>query len=206
MKDLKNSGVLINKIEEGEAIDKEGIIGLSNLIKRIVDSAPVSIITVNKAGEITFVNEYFKNLSASKFPLYKSIFKIPFFVDEKLVPLYKKLLRDGTTFRKENCHTKNLKGEEKYINIVAVPLRDEKGDIEGCLSMATDVTEAVIAKLKLDNLNANLQKMVLRKTQQLYESNEKLKKSLKLKSQFIADASHELRTPLSIAKLNLGIF
>lgn len=177
--------------------------GAAYLNKRIIDSAPMSIITIDKNGVITFVNKYYKDISKSKFPLNKSIFKIPFFIREKLCPYYKKLLAEGAPFEKNNCCSDN---RSKYLNIVAVPLFDENGNIEGALSMATDVTEAATAKLELGRINNSLKEKVSKKNQELQKTNEKLNKSLKLKSQFISDASHELRTPLSIAKLNLEFF
>jgi len=188
------------------SINKKGITKPGDFSLRIIDSAPMSILTIDKNGDITFVNNYFKNLSASKVPLHRNIFKLPFFMQENLSSDYKELLEKGTPVKKENCRTVNSEGQEKYINISAVPLLDKEGNIDGALSIAVDVTDTVVAKLKLDEVNDTLKDKVLRKTQQLLKTNERLEKSLELKSQFISDASHELRTPLAIAKLNLEFF
>lgn len=185
---------------------EDDILRLSDFNKRIIDSAPLSIITIDKNGIITFTNKYFKNFSSEVLPLYRSIFEISFFEKEGLIEAYQKLLKDGTPVKKDNCHTKNFSGKDKYINIVAVPLRDKNGNIDGALSMATDATEAVVARAELRELNDQLQERVDEKTKQLEKINQRLEKSLKVKSQFISDASHELRTPLAIAKLNLELF
>ncbi|OGZ79437.1 MAG: hypothetical protein A2528_03235 [Candidatus Staskawiczbacteria bacterium RIFOXYD2_FULL_37_9] len=174
--------------------------------KKIIDSAPISIITIDKNGVITFVNKYFENFADLKQVIGKNVFHLPFFIREGLCPLYRKLLSDGTLFEKSNCKTKSPSGELRYLSIVAVPLRDKNGNIDGALSMATDVTETVIVKMELARINNSLKERVTQKTQQLMQANEKLKRSLELKSHFISDASHELRTPLSIAKLNLEFF
>jgi len=193
MKNLKRSRV--KTIQE--------IAKLNDLNKRILDSAPISIIIIDKKGVITFVNKYFRQISVEKSPLNKSIFKMPFFIREKLLPSYKKLLSEGTPFKKANCVS--IDGSE-YINIIAIPTKDENGRINGAISMAVDVSETVRAKLKLDELNSQLENKIAEKTRLLSEANAKLEKSLKLRSQFISDAGHELRTPLSIAKLNLEFF
>lgn len=190
------------KVMKFKKIEKE----YSELNERIINNAPLSIVTINTDGRITFVNKYFENFASAKQGVGKNIFHMPFFVREKLVEEYKKLFETGRPFTKSKCFTKNLAGESKYLNISAVPLKDKNGKIEGALSMATDVTETIMAKNELSRLNGELEKEVARKTEQLVDINKKLEKSLELKSQFISDASHELRTPLAIAKLNLELF
>jgi len=160
----------------------------------------MSVMIVNKKGDIVFVNQHFKNISSEKYPLFKNIFKTKFFISQDLNYGYKKVLEKGTIFKKEHCVSANKKN---YINIVAVPLRNEKGKIDGALSMAMDVTEAVTAKLELEKLNSQLEEKVNQKTKQLTVANEKLKKNMEIRAKFISDASHEIRTPLAIAKLNL---
>lgn len=176
---------------------------LASVNQKLIDSAPVSVIVVDKNGQIVFVNDYFKKVSKSKNPLGKNIFKNKFFIRERLCPKFRNLLQDGKGFKKERCVSDDKK---KYLKIVAIPLKNEDGTIEGGVSMAVDVTEIVLAKEELKVMNSRLKKTVLQKTSQLRKSSAKLKRMLKLKSQFISDASHELRTPLTIAKLNLEFF
>lgn len=173
--------------------------------RRIIKSAPISIMILDKKGNIVFVNEHFKELSKTKIPTKSNIFNIPFFVKEKLSGSYRDLLSKGTPIKKEACFTTNSKGKAKYINIVAVPLKDRGGEIEGALSMAVDVTETVSAKIELQDLNLELESRVAERTKKLFEVNRQLNESLELKQQFIADASHELKTPLSIMKLNIDM-
>ena len=186
-------------------ITKKKLADLHDFSVRIVDSAPLSIILINKQGVIVFTNKFYSIFSGSKKPLHRNISDIPFFVKEKLVEKYRKLLKDGVSFKKADCETVNSKKETKYISIIAVPLKDKKGNPEFALSMASDVTNVVLAKKELQNFNAILKEKVKEKTLRLQESNKKLKKSVYLRSQFIAEASHELRTPLAIAKLNLEL-
>ena len=205
-KNRKKINAFIGSFKKGANISEEDAIRLSDFNKKILESAPISIITIDKNGVITYANKYFSNFSSAKIPLYRSIFKIPFFSREGLAPDYKKLLTDGTPLKKENCFTKNSQGQEKYINILAVPMFDEKGNIDGAISMASDVTEAVLVRKELKELNDGLGKRIFEKTKQLEKNNEQLRHILELKSQFVSDVSHELRTPLAIAKLNLELF
>ena len=181
----------------------EGISELNDFNRNMIDSAPMSIMVVNKNGNIVFVNQFFKEVSAEKRPFLKNLFNMKFFNDLGLCDDYKELLKTGKILKKENCPSLNGK---KYFNIVAIPLKNKDGEIDGALSMALDVTETALAKLKLNKLNSELEEKVLQKTQLLYEANKKLEKVLEVRSKFISDASHELRTPLTIAKLNLEFY
>ena len=117
----------------------------SDTLNRIImDNAPVSIITIDTDGNITSVNKYFENFSKTKKYASCNIFKDEFFIRGKLVDDYRKLLTNGTPVRRENCYEKNGQGEDKYLKIIAVPLRDSKGKINGALSMAIDNTEATM--------------------------------------------------------------
>lgn len=178
---------------------------IKELAERILDNAPVSIITIDKEGYITSVNKYFETFSKNPDFRNQNIFANEFFIRENLVEEYQKLLTDGTVVRKDSCYEKNYKGEDKYLKILAVPLRDKEGNIEGALSMAIDNTELVRAKNELQELNQNLEKEVRRRTANLDEANKKLDEALKLKSIFVADVSHELRTSLTIMQSNLEL-
>ncbi len=177
----------------------------NELCKRILDTAPMSIITIDKQGNITSANKYYENFSKIRDYHSDNIFTNKFFIREDLVKDYKKLLADGTTVQRENCYEKNYQGEDKYLKIVAVPLKDENGQIEGALSMALDNTESSLLKSKLQTLNRDLEAKVDQRTFKLNELNKELDKVLKLQSTFIADVSHELRTSLTIIQGNLEL-
>ncbi len=175
---------------------------LAEINKRIMDNAPVSIITIDKEGFMTSANKFYQTLSKRKEMHHHNIFESKFFIRENLVDDYKKLLSDGTGVTRENCYEKNNKGEDKYFKIIAVPLMDKKGRIDGALSMAIDNTEAVLFKNKLQELNDELEKKVMERTAQLHETNKELAKVIDLKSMFVADVSHEMRTSLAIIQGN----
>ncbi len=177
---------------------------MSQLHHKILDNAPISMITIDKDGFMTSANKYFHSLSSTKDFRKKNIFSSEFFIRENLVEDYKKLLTDGKEIIKDKCFEKNALGE-KYLKIIAVPLRDEKGEIEGALSMAVDNTELIVSKNKLQKLNDNLEKKVEQRTLELDRTNAELNKVLNLKSTFMADVSHELRTAMAIIQCNLEL-
>lgn len=202
---LNEKAVLYIKNLENLKKFEEDIKELSEFNQMILDNVPVSIIVINKQGVLTFVNKHFRYFSSSNSPLNRNVFRLPFFINEGLCGPLKKLLTDGTPFSKDNCRTVNSQGELKYLNIIHTPLKNDKGEITGALSMAIDNTEAFLYKKNLEDLNKSLERIVGERTRLLDDSNKQLKRALDLKLKFISDASHELRTPLTIIKGNLDV-
>jgi PAS domain S-box-containing protein len=178
---------------------------LSEFNQSILDNIPVSIITINKKGEVTSTNKFFFELTGSKEFTGGNIYNNDFFRRENLIKRYRKLFQTGKIFYKPNCKTSDNKGNVKYLNIIAAPLRNKIGKITGAVSMAIDNTETVLNKKEIENLNKGLEKKIEERTRQLDRTNKKLHKTLDLKSKFIADTSHELRTPLTIIQGNLDL-
>ncbi len=186
-------------------INQQDLKALADFNQQILDTAPCSIITIDKNGILTSVNKHFYNFSGSSSPLGRDVFKLPFFINEGLCEPLKKLLADGTPFNKINCRTVNSKGEIKYLNLIHVPLRGAGGEITGCLSMALDNSEVFETNKKLEAINSELENKVLARTEELNKINEDLNYALKLKAKFIADYSHELRTPLAVIMGNADL-
>lgn len=204
MSDLKVKTNTAN-IKNALTRSREELRDLHEFNQRIIDNVPVSILTLDKKGNITSVNRYFKFIAGPQGEVGRNIFNMPFFQREKLIEGYKNLLMNGIHFKKDNCNARNMQGEDKFINIIAVPLRDEHGNIDGAISMAMDNTEAVTARSELETLNVELEKRITQRTVQLDRVNKDLQKALDLKQQFIADASHELRTPLTVIQGNIDL-
>ena len=166
--------------------------------KIVSDNIPISIITIDKEGYITSVNKYFRTFSSIKDYHNHNIFTDPFFIKENLVDEYKKLLKFGTPFRRDNCHEVNSDGEDKYFRIKAAPILGENGEIEGAVSLASDNTEAIVLKNQLIEANSNLEQKVKNRT-------EELNRAIELKSIFMADVSHEFRTSLTIMQCSVEL-
>jgi len=190
-------------------IAEEEIRKLHEFNKRVLDNAPVSIIVLNKKGIIITVNDLAKKLMGKtksqainrKLADTKNIQS-----NKELFKKYSLLLRKGKPFYYNNLpYLPRGNNKQKYLNIIAVPLFGKNKKIEGAISMALDNTEAIWAKQKIEDLNRNLEKKVIQRTQQLDRINKQLSKVLELKSKFISDASHELRTPLTVIQGNLDL-
>jgi PAS domain S-box-containing protein len=182
---------------------------LSEFNQRILDNAPVSILVLDKNGKIILANNLAKRLMERKEEnlVEKSIFEDRGVKKNKdFFNKYKDLLDKGEKFYFENlAYTAKENNQKKYLNIIAVPLYDNKKKLEGAISMGLDNTEAKQTKLKLEELNYNLEKKVLDRTKELNLANKKLSEAIDLKSKFISDASHELRTPLTVIQGNLDL-
>ena len=160
---------------------------------------------IGKDGKIKGFNKYFWNFTGSDRPLGRSIYKIDFFKREKLTRNYRELFRKGKAFSRFNCKTKNREGEIKFLNIVAVPLKNRRNRIEGAVSTAVDNTEAIEARNNLRRITKELDEKIRRKTGILKRINRRLTNILNLKAKFVADASHELRTPLTVIRGNVDL-
>jgi PAS domain S-box-containing protein len=68
---------------------------------------------------------------------------------------------------------------EAYVNLVHQPLRDATGAVSGIVTVATDVTDQVLARRAIERARASAEEANL------------------AKSQFLRTVSHELRTPLN---------
>ncbi len=192
-----------NKLAEEENIR------LTEFNKKILNLSPASIIVLDKQGKIVMANGMAKELMefSKKSLLGKKLINTREIKSNKeLLTKYKKLLKQGESFCYDNLsYISKSDKQRKQLNIVAVPLYDKNKKINGAISMATDNTEKMLAREKLEKLNKNLEKTVAERTKELDKANKELNQVLELKSKFISDASHELRTPLTVIQGNLDL-
>ncbi|MCU0679252.1 MAG: ATP-binding protein [Planctomycetes bacterium] len=201
------SGVLANIIERKQA--EEEVRRLNELNQKILDNTPVSIAMLDREGRVVALNRMETQLMhqsdeqiiGTKLTDTKEIKE-----NREISALYNSLLAAGQPFYYDNLsYTQSQTGLKKSLNIIAVPLLEKTGQVEGAISMALDNTEAVEAKRKLKDLNTSLERKVEARTRELSKINQRLNTILELKSKFVADASHELRTPLTVIQGNLDL-
>lgn len=182
---------------------------LSEFNEKILNSAPISIVALDKGGKVISANKLAKELmdKPKNQIIGRRLIDTPEIKkNHSLRELYLKLLEESESFSYENLqYAATPKGEKKYLNIIAVPLFDENKKVSGAISMAINNTEAIVAKINLEDMNRNLEIIVLERTKELAIINNKLQEMIELKSKFIADASHELRTPLTVIQGNLDL-
>jgi PAS domain S-box-containing protein len=200
--------VVIQDITEKKLNELE-IARLNEFNQRIFDASPVSIIVMNQDGRIVAANWLARSLMekptdeliGSKLLETPEIKGTP-----ELYEQYQKLLSRGRPLYFHNLqYIEEKTGQERFMNLIAVPLTGPDQQVEGAISMALDNTRSVLANRKMDKLNEELEGKVAKRTWQLDKANRRLRKVLELKSKFLTDASHELRTPLTVIQGNLDL-
>lgn len=181
---------------------------VSELNQKILENVPASIITLNKKGDITSVNNHWAKLTglSPQKTIGENFFKYKDAEKNGISKGLKNVIATGKTrhFYK-NLYQSNTGNKKYYLHIKASPLCDDTGKIAGLISIADDITALVNIQKKLKKANQELEKKVGQRTEKLNTANKKLKKAIMLKNHFLADASHELRTPLTIMKGNLDL-
>ncbi len=86
--------------------------------------------------------------------------------------------------------------ETVYINLLYTAFRERNGSISGIMAVASDVTEQVIARQKIEEVVAERTKELARTNAALLHSNEELQRSNTNLEEFAYAASHDLKEPM----------
>ncbi len=116
----------------------------------------------------------------------------------------KKMLEKKSSLKGLEVTVVDAKHRELEVKLNAARLNDRENNFLGMiyvlhsLEKEIDLKNALEKKTKeLEELNSNLEKKVLERTEELAKSNKELERMNQLKGRFIANTSHELRTPLN---------
>lgn len=91
-------------------------------------------------------------------------------------------------------------GSVLYLDLLTVPLMDERGKITGLIQIITDTTHRSVSERLLTQRRNELQLLkdrIQRQNVELARINAGLLRVTKLKDEFLASMSHEVRTPLT---------
>ena len=105
-------------------------------------------------------------------------------------------LAEGRVWQGELSHVQP-DGTQRWAETTVVPFLDEHGHHTHSVAVATDVTEARLARQQILELNHDLELRVQRRTNELEEAKQVAEAANHAKSIFLANMSHEIRTPLN---------
>ncbi|GAA5216025.1 response regulator [Corallincola platygyrae] len=86
--------------------------------------------------------------------------------------------------------TFDMGGQREVLRTVRFPLFDLDGKVEALCAVAVDVTEQVMLREELHQLNEELERRVAERSLEAIQANQ-------AKSEFVANMSHEIRTPMN---------
>lgn len=124
---------------------------------------------------------------------------LPELEGQPFLSLLQNVYRTGETYwGKEDKGTLFVDGGLKqfYFNFSYKALRNADGEIYGILNMAIDVTNEVLARQKVEESEANLQKRVEERTLELESKNRSLLHMNANLEEFAFAASHDLKEPV----------
>jgi PAS domain S-box-containing protein len=137
----------------------------------------------------------------------------------------KEVIKTGRPSTETHIHF-DRDGNERYVEVTAYPVKDEKGNITEFVHVARDITEKRRLEQQLEEYAKTLEQKVEERTRELKESRdavlnmledlaeskkelqrtyEELKELDKLKDEFFQNVTHELRTPITIISGSMDI-
>jgi len=124
---------------------QEEITSAKQYLERLIDNAPVGVLSSDAKGNIVQVNSFFVNLMGveSVDKLWgQNILEGEVVGRKDVCERFRQVLETGTAVKIPTIDIHNRQGRRINVNINCVPLKDENGNISGLLSIWEDVTEA----------------------------------------------------------------
>lgn len=153
-------GVMIDITKRVQA--QERIAELAQFNENIVASAPVGVITMNRAGQVTSANPAFLKMVGS--PGLAETLQLgigtPTVQKAGLGLAFQKTLTDGTPFEARGFPYTSHWGVELLVNVQGAPLTTEAGGITGLLVVVEDVTATARAEIALRQRADELEALV----------------------------------------------
>lgn len=167
-----------------------------NNFRSMILQAPVAICIFNGKDYIfEVVNSMMEEMLGRKasFILGKPFFEaMPEMRDDGLKPILDNIMQHGNSYKSEDqeFHLPDGDGTKTiYASYIYEPIKDAYGIVQSIIVVASDVTQQVYARKKIEEI-------VAERTKALAEANNNLKESNAELEQFAYIASHDLQEPL----------
>ncbi|MDB5480171.1 MAG: hybrid sensor histidine kinase/response regulator [Caulobacteraceae bacterium] len=140
--------------------------------RRQFEQAPGFIIIMNGPDHVVeFVNDTHRRMFGSRDWVGKTLREaFPTLADQRVFELLQQVYRTGEPHREENAEVRYRRSadapeETGYLTLVYAPLFDENGAVRGVFCEGFDVTQTYRAQAALRQLNAELERRVLERSQ-----------------------------------------
>ncbi len=123
---------------------QEEITNTNSYLERLIDYAPVGILSTDKEGAIIRVNSFFVQMmaapDASMF-IGKNVLDCNLLRQKEICEKFEQVLKTGNPIKIPTLNLQNAQGWVIRVNVNCVALRDDNNEINGLLSIWEDVTQ-----------------------------------------------------------------
>jgi PAS domain S-box-containing protein len=181
---------------------------------KLIDTAPVIILLLDKYGRIEHCNPHFQQLVGQSLEEMRGKNWFDQFVPtrnrEQARSWFQHHLEDPARDARVEAAINPLllaDGEERYIEWHGRVIYTAEGAIERTLSIGQDVTDRLQSEAELQRYRTHLEELVQERTRELKNTQKELlsKSQMAALGQLTATVSHELRNPLGAMHLSLFV-
>lgn len=106
---------------------------------------------------------------------------------------------EGAPIHQHEFRTTNAKGETVWLQLIATPLKDDKGNVVAAVEASIDITEKKKLENELVNYSMKLEDLVNERTDRLHDAQQQLVKAERLAAigELATMVAHDLRNPLA---------
>ncbi|MEM3051468.1 MAG: PAS domain S-box protein [Candidatus Bathyarchaeia archaeon] len=111
----------------------------------------------------------------------------------------RKIFDEGVSIDRHEYSFTCIDGKPGWAELIATPIKDEKGNVIAALELSVDITEKKLLQNKLKEYSERLEQLVEERTRQLRRAQAKLVKAERLATigELAAMVGHDLRNPLT---------